>query len=296
MALDYLLSCKWAVLASSRETRERTLKKCPLLSYFVSLEYLKKVIYQFEIHPMLRQQYEVNIYRPEVDTSITAVKGEEWRERVQPYLLHLINSKYSDYMQVFTDGFVMDEREAVGSGVFVPFTSSKFGYKLPEGMSIFSAEVWALFKAVLQLMDQNWSKTIILTDSLSALQALQNSAKNNCNFLLAELKAALYRAKSNGLRIVLLWIPTHKGIYGNEEADKIARKLQKTVSRLRLGYRIRTYLEKQSKPAIRSSKTTSRQHLMRKGRCTEGYTAIKAGNRGSINSKRTESRLSQLID
>lgn len=184
-ALNYLLSCKWAMLASSQSTREKTLKKFQLLSYFVSLEYLSKDIYQSDIPPTLDQDYNLITFRPAIDISMVAFKEEEKREQLQPQLLHLLCSEYPDYLQIFTDGSVSQDGEAVGSGVYIPFTCSKLGYKLPEGISIFSAEILAMLIAVQQTLDRNWTKTVILTDSLSALQALHNSTNHKNNYLLA---------------------------------------------------------------------------------------------------------------
>ena len=46
---------------------------------------------------------------------------------------------------------------------------------------------------------------------------------------LKDLEKALYNL--NALRIELQWIPSHCGIIGNEQADKMAKKGDKTTAR-----------------------------------------------------------------
>ena len=58
------------------------------------------------------------------------------------------------------------------------------------------------------------SQVVLLTDALSVLQAMTNNK-------LPQLEQALHNIKC--LRTVLQWIPSHCGVKGNEEADKMAK-------------------------------------------------------------------------
>ena len=66
-------------------------------------------------------------------------------------------------------------------------------------------------KAVDDLTDQT-SNVVFLTDSRSALDALQNQNEPHLNGTLEKR------------RVVLQWIPAHCGINGNEMADKLAKR------------------------------------------------------------------------
>ena len=76
----------------------------------------------------------------------------------------------------------------------------------------------------LQYLNTNpdWSSIVIHTDSLSALQALQNHESKN------ELVISCYNIakiiKEKGKHITLHYIPSHIGLIGNEEADKAAKE------------------------------------------------------------------------
>ena len=46
--------------------------------------------------------------------------------------------------------------------------------RLPDSASVFTAEVWAIIKALEQIKDSTASKYIVFTDSLSCLQAVHH--------------------------------------------------------------------------------------------------------------------------
>ena len=62
----------------------------------------------------------------------------------------------------------------------VPFTLHFFqsntviSMRLPDSASVFTAEVWAIIKALEQIKISSASKYIVYTDSLSCLQALHH--------------------------------------------------------------------------------------------------------------------------
>lgn len=89
-------------------------------------------------------------------------------------------------------------------GLLLPFTS------------IFTAEAFAILKA-LQIAGNG--KTIIFTDSLSSLTAIENI--NNNTEIVNKIRDELISKKG---RAKLIWIPGHTGIKGNEDADAAAKK------------------------------------------------------------------------
>ncbi|KAL6418800.1 hypothetical protein ACFW04_014240 [Cataglyphis niger] len=64
-------------------------------------------------------------------------------------------------------------------------------YKISHCASIFSAEAWAIYNAILLILDINTSKTSIISDSMSVLKALQEPFIWQNNYLIPLIKAKL---------------------------------------------------------------------------------------------------------
>ena len=104
----------------------------------------------------------------------------------------------------------------------------------PNESSIYSAEVTAINPAMNNIANHNSSKFIIYPDSKSVLQALQN--KNISIPLITRLLDKMNTLSKN-YSIILSWIPSHIGIWGNETADKATKKaLQAEISNTKFPY------------------------------------------------------------
>ncbi|XP_011687430.1 PREDICTED: uncharacterized protein LOC105449745 [Wasmannia auropunctata] len=60
-------------------------------------------------------------------------------------------------------------------------------------------------------------------DSRSVLTAIASSDYKQGNHIIHRIKQSLITAESEGRNITLCWIPSHKGIPGNERADRLAK-------------------------------------------------------------------------
>ena len=74
--------------------------------------------------------------------------------------------------------------------------------------------------AVNHLKNQN---IVIFTDSLSALEIIQNPVNKGLNRLVNSILRQIYQLLTKSVKIVLQWIPSHKGIIGNNIVDHIAK-------------------------------------------------------------------------
>lgn len=129
-------------------------------------------------------------------------------------------------MMIFTDGSKSDQ--GTGSALYVPEQNIRKSIKRNEYCSIFSAELVAIRQALIEIsMTQN--RTIIFTDSLSALQSIINNSINiNQSWFTINIKYWLYKLTVNqNNNIKLVRIPSHKGITENETVDLLAKEAAK---------------------------------------------------------------------
>ena len=82
-----------------------------------------------------------------------------------------IRDRYRDYIPLYRDG----SRDGNAVACATVFSSNTvISMRLPDSASVFTAEVWAIIKALEQIKDSIASKYIVLTDSLSCIQAFQH--------------------------------------------------------------------------------------------------------------------------
>ena len=74
-----------------------------------------------------------------------------------------IRNRYRDHIPVYTDG--SRDGNYVACATVFP-SDTVISMRLPDSASIFTAEVWAIIKALEQITDSVASKCIIFTDSL----------------------------------------------------------------------------------------------------------------------------------
>lgn len=79
------------------------------------------------------------------------------------------------------------------------------------------------YQAILAIYDLNLPKSVIFSDSRSALEALQNSSKVQRNYIVYHIRKVYFDILNRGSTVTLFWIPAHSGIPGNESADHEAK-------------------------------------------------------------------------
>ena len=75
-----------------------------------------------------------------------------------------IRDWYRDHIPVYTD--CSWDRNSVACATVFP-SDNVISMRLPDSASVFTAEVWAIIKALEQIKDSIVSKYIIFTDTLS---------------------------------------------------------------------------------------------------------------------------------
>ena len=189
---------------------KKTLEKCN-----IDLNNVENITSQhippwLEEKPKITTQYKNN-YSKQLEPTLLITQA---REELQ---------NYNHYLQIYTDGSISSEGE-VGCAFTIPAFNITKQYKLNKGVSIFSAELTAIMKACSYLTDlpRNLQNVVILSDSKSALQAIENETKNRNN-MQNEIRHLCHNLIINGTNIELFWIPSHLGIRGNNIADLAAK-------------------------------------------------------------------------
>ncbi|KYN22427.1 Gag-Pol polyprotein [Trachymyrmex cornetzi] len=112
----------------------------------------------------------------------------------------------------------------VGVAVFAPQLQWELMLKLPPYASVFSAEAYAIYTAITLAIDRKLPKATIITDSKSVLEAVKSFRNQTNNYLIPLIRSVLEEAESKGTEINFIWIPSHRGISGNEKADQLAKR------------------------------------------------------------------------
>ena len=155
--------------------------------------------------------FENDIYATIHDSNKDQLSNDSWQQ------LHgSLLSIYHQHDPIYCDGSVKDERSACG------VWNSKFSFKarLPNNSSIFTCELYAIL-IIVKYITANPGKYIILSDSLSSINALQNPHKSKHN-LVYQISNIISKLETTS--VVIEWVPSHMGIPGNEKADKIAKE------------------------------------------------------------------------
>ncbi|XP_041357471.1 ribonuclease H1-like [Gigantopelta aegis] len=128
------------------------------------------------------------------------------------------------WTQVYKDGSAENAVKNGGGGVFIRYVDESFISKsIATGYlsTNVRAEACALLEAakVLNLQDKLSPNTVFLTDCRSLLQSLQTHCGEH---ILLNIRREL-QDMSKRTNIILQWIPSHCGVPGNEEADRLSK-------------------------------------------------------------------------
>ena len=128
-----------------------------------------------------------------------------------------VKTRHADYVHIYTDG--SKEREKTGAAIVVQ--DHIIQNRLYDKSSVFSAEMKAIFLAFQYIAQSSLLKFLIFSDSLSLLQALDNSKTENPLIRLA-IEEYTHLVDANKT-VIFCWVPSHIGIEGNEKADNAAK-------------------------------------------------------------------------
>ena len=184
-----------------------------------TLTKLKEDSMDNEYHPAPWQQQIANF-------NYTTLPGSKQNcdiEEMRTAAFRAINKVETEGSYVlYTDGTVDPETETSGSAV----TSANFSacWRTSNKASTMQTELVAIKQALTYTKDNENGPVVIHCDSKSAMQALQQTKIKENRNLITSIHVLIKHHHNQDRHITFNWIPSHIGIPGNEEADRLAKQ------------------------------------------------------------------------
>jgi ribonuclease HI len=185
-------------------------------------------------HTTINNQYIADLELPRAERDLTKPMLTLHRSYTLEYptgnhddyksgLQEVIERLPSTTITCYTDG----SRTDCGTGYGYMITTNnnaaevaRCSAKMPEYSSVFQAELSAISAAAEELKDYTDREIIFLSDSMASLQALSSKIIKSKTVIRCH-EALDSLAIHNTVKV--MWIEAHKGHWGNEHADKLAK-------------------------------------------------------------------------
>lgn len=132
-------------------------------------------------------------------------------------------TKYNEHLHIYTDGSKDPITNKVGCGIVIPSVNQCFSYRLSDYISIMSAELTAILLTFRIIKINQFKKSVVFVDSLSALQAIMSSFFKIENPIVLDIIRIYTELLNKNVVVDLEWIPSHIGVEGNDKADREAK-------------------------------------------------------------------------
>ena len=142
------------------------------------------------------------ITKPHIDLTLIQQK----KHNQQPHLPKTDSmNKYSDHPAFYTDGSKNIDR----TGAAATNINNYKQIKLPNNAFIYSAELQAIKMALDIIKNSEMGKSIIFSDSLFSLIAIQEGNQNHP--YIQEILEIYHYLINFGKTVILAWVPSHVG-------------------------------------------------------------------------------------
>ncbi|XP_045463824.1 uncharacterized protein LOC123673381 [Harmonia axyridis] len=265
---------------------------------WLALKYVTK-IFRFSNHPLLQvigdpSELEDLWFNGTIPGYIEACKVLKnrrkliWSAQYLPYFLteiKILTDKFSGYTDIYTDASKSRDPDSVGYGVWIPTRAVKVCGRLPDHWSVYTAETYAICRAVQMIIDRNLTRAVIISDALGVLNKLKHGNINaNIDIVTVNTLILLARARSLGMRVALMWIPplisnesTIKDII--EMAEEWSKKFPQSndiILKTKIGYLLKT--NKDKKEVVEALEDMMKKKIITKFNETKPYNKPKERN------------------
>ena len=187
-----------------------------------SVKGIEHFIYTTELPGIYKRDY--NIMKIPVNINNEVGKRLQSSQYANDLFLDIFDN--DEAIKIFTDGSKVEGSVAVGCACVCPGLNLTKLVSINNKASIFTAECMALSDAMNVAIANKNRNIKIFTDSLSAVQSLgnpRNNASINPYILEVRQKNSMFHSDNYSTALNVYWIPSHRGIDGNERADTLAK-------------------------------------------------------------------------
>lgn len=159
-----------------------------------------------------------------IPPSILKIIKDNPQLNAQPIFEDIFSEALAHSVVFYTDESKIDDSSFVGSAIFSLQLDQRYMFKLSSYTSVFTAEAWAIYYSLLITLNENLERVTIISDSKSVLNALSGYNNQSNNYIICYIRALVEEAKFRNTMVFFIWIPSHRGIRGNETVDLLAKR------------------------------------------------------------------------
>lgn len=133
-----------------------------------------------------------------------------------------VEEKSMEALCIYTDGSKDPKTGRVAIAYYIPELDICKIARISDHLSVFVAEMVAILFAIVKIAEIKPKKAVIFSDSLSGLIALKGEFSDRRD-IVVEIMQQYKECTIMGIEVILVWIPGHSGILGNEMVDLAAK-------------------------------------------------------------------------
>lgn len=130
-----------------------------------------------------------------------------------------VEAHFSNRVRIFTNGSVDSTRKFATAAFVIPFLGVEWSARLSEMCNSMIAGQTAITEALRVLQDLPPADVVILSDSRASIQRLR--LPDTTDTATREARTLPEQLLNRGRKVTLQWVPSHVGITGNEDADRL---------------------------------------------------------------------------